>query len=340
MKILRVGIAGYGVVGKKRKKFIDQNKKFNIVAISDISFKKKITQKKKIFLIQNYKSLFDFNLDVIFICLPNRFASEATILALKNNVHIFCEKPPARNINDLKKVIKIKERYPRVKLKYGFNHRYHDSFIEAKKIINSKKFGKLINIRAIYGKSAIIPFEGGWRSKKLEAGGGILLDQGIHILDMILLFMEDIVNIKSFITNDYWKHDVEDNAYVLLKDKKNRVAMLHSTATEWQHKFRLELTLDNCLIELSGILSGSKSYGNEEFRLINKVKRNKSNSKINIKKRYIKDYSWKREVDEFAQIISQNKRIENGNSDQAYNVMNIIDKIYKADRSWTVKNKN
>ncbi len=337
MKILRVGIAGFGVVGKRRKIFIDQNNKLKIVAISDITFKEELNQRKDIFFLKNYKSLFHYDLDIIFICLPNKFASEATILALKKNVHIFCEKPPAKNLNDLKKVIKVKERYPKLKLKYGFNHRYHDSFIQANRIISSKKYGKLINIRAVYGKSAIIPNTGGWRSKKSEAGGGILLDQGIHILDMILFFMDDIDKIKSFVSNDYWKHDVEDNVYTLLKDKKNRVAILHSTATEWQHKFRLELTLSECLIELSGILSGSKSYGNEEFKLINKLQQNKSNPRINIKKRYLKDHSWKREVDEFVQIVSQNKRVENGNSKQAYKVMNIIDKIYKADNDWIRK---
>ena len=337
MKILRVGIAGFGVVGKRRKIFIDQNNKLKIVAISDITFKEELNQRNDIFFLKNYKSLFHYDLDIIFICLPNKFASEATILALKKNVHIFCEKPPAKNLNDLKKVIKVKERYPKLKLKYGFNHRYHDSFIQANRIISSKKYGKLINIRAVYGKSAIIPNTGGWRSKKSEAGGGILLDQGIHILDMILFFMDDIDKIKSFVSNDYWKHDVEDNVYTLLKDKKNRVAILHSTATEWQHKFRLELTLSECLIELSGILSGSKSYGNEEFKLINKLQQNKSNPRINIKKRYLKDHSWKREVDEFVQIVSQNKRVENGNSKQAYKVMNIIDKIYKADNDWIRK---
>ncbi len=337
MKILRVGIAGFGVVGKRRKIFIDQNNKLKIVAISDITFKEELNQRNDIFFLKNYKSLFHYDLDIIFICLPNKFASEATILALKKNVHIFCEKPPAKNLNDLKKVIKVKERYPKLKLKYGFNHRYHDSFIQANRIISSKKYGKLINIRAVYGKSAIIPNTGGWRSKKSEAGGGILLDQGIHILDMILFFMDDIDKIKSFVSNDYWKHDVEDNVYTLLKDKKNRVAILHSTATEWQHKFRLELTLSECLIELSGILSGSKSYGNEEFKLINKLQQNKNNPRINIKKRYLKDHSWKREVDEFVQIVSQNKRVENGNSKQAYKVMNIIDKIYKADNDWIRK---
>ena len=79
--------------------------------------------------------------------------------------------------------------------------------------------GKIINLRGVYGKSKVIPFSGGWRSKRELAGGGILLDQGIHMLDLMRLFCGEFVEVKSYVSNDYWKHDVEDNAYALLKDE-------------------------------------------------------------------------------------------------------------------------
>ena len=337
MKKIKIGIAGYGVVGKKRRAFIEKNKKMEIVAVSDILFKTDGTFPDGILFYKDYRKLFKLDIDAIFICLPNKYASEATILSLKNNLHTFCEKPPGKNVKEIKNIIKIEKKYPHLKLKYGFNHRYHDSFIEAKKIINSKKYGDIINIRAVYGKSAIIPFKGGWRSKRSQAGGGILLDQGIHILDMILHFVDEILEIKSFVSNSYWNHDVEDNVYALLKDKNNKTVMLHSTATEWQHKFRLEITLESCLIEMSGILSGSKSYGDEKLTLIKKLKQNKNNPNASKIKKYKVDYSWQREIDEFAEIILKNKIIENGNSADALNVMNIIERIYKSDTKWRKK---
>ena len=164
--------------------------------------------------------------------------------------------------------MKAEKLHPSVKLKYGFNHRYHDSISDAKKIIESKKFGSIINFRGVYGKSMIIPFTGEWRSKRSDAGGGILLDQGIHMLDMLLFFSSKFDKVYSFISNNYWNHNVEDNAYIMMQDKKGRVAMLHSSATEWEHKFRLEITLEKALIELSGILSSSKSYGEEKLTII------------------------------------------------------------------------
>ena len=337
MKIIKIGIAGYGVVGKKRRVFIEKNKNMKIVAVSDILFKKNGKFADGILYYKDYKKLFELDIDAIFICLPNKYASEATIFSLKNNLHTFCEKPPGKNVKEIKNIIKIEKNYPHLKLKYGFNHRYHDSFIEAKKIVNSKKYGDIINIRAVYGKSAIIPFEGGWRSKRSQAGGGILLDQGIHILDMILHFLDNITEIKSFVSNSYWNHNVEDNVYALLKDKKNRTVILHSTATEWQHKFRLEITLTSCLIEISGILSGSKSYGDEKLTLIRKLEQNKNNPNASKMKKFKVDYSWQREINEFAEIILKNKKVNDGNSNDALRVMNIIERIYKADTKWKKK---
>ena len=91
------------------------------------------------------------------------------------------------------------------------------------------------------------------------------------MLDLFRFFCGDFSEIKSFISNDYWKHDIEDNAYAIMRSDDGIVAMIHSTATQWQHRFRLEITFDKGYIELSGILSGSKSYGQERLIIINKI---------------------------------------------------------------------
>ena len=101
---LKVGIAGYGVVGKKRKKILDNISGIKVVAISDKNLKNKILSNKVKFF-KDYKELFNEDLDILFISLPNKFAADATIKALKNKINVFCEKPPARNIKELKKVL-------------------------------------------------------------------------------------------------------------------------------------------------------------------------------------------------------------------------------------------
>lgn len=337
MKKLRVGIAGFGIVGKRRMKYINRNKYLKTVAVSDIKFKDDGEFNNGLLYFNDYKKIFSINLDILFVCLPNRYAPNATIKGLENDLHVFCEKPPGMTVQDIKQVIKAENLKKNLKLKYGFNHRYHDSIIDAKKIIDSKKYGKIINFRGIYGKSKIIPFTGEWRSRRSEAGGGILLDQGIHMLDMMLYFSDEFVKVSSFISNSFWNHNVEDNAYTIMKSKSGIVGMLHSTATEWRHKFRLEITLEKAQLELSGILSGSKSYGEE--KLITTVKKNEKSQKIpNEKvKKYKKDESWAREVNEFVHCIINNKDIKSGSSVDALNVMKLIDKIYKADKSWKKK---
>ena len=103
MKKLNVAIAGFGVVGKKRYKILKKVKDVNIVAISDIN-RNNIPKDKKIKFFLDYHKLFTFKLDAIFISLPNKIAAEATIVSLKKNINVFCEKPPAKNYKDFIKI--------------------------------------------------------------------------------------------------------------------------------------------------------------------------------------------------------------------------------------------
>tara|TARA_B100001248_G_scaffold243059_1_gene211044 strand:+ start:3598 stop:4596 length:999 start_codon:yes stop_codon:yes gene_type:complete len=331
MRKINVAIAGFGVVGKKRYEILKKIKEVNIVAISDKNIQKS-PKNKNIKFFTNYRKLFNFNLDVIFISLPNKIAAEATIDSLKKKINVFCEKPPAKNYKDFLKIYNVYKKQKNLKVKYGFNHRYHDSIIIAKDAIKKKKYGKLINIRGLYGKSKIINFKGQWRSSKTLAGGGILLDQGIHLLDILIFFCGDFLDVKSFISNKFWSYKVEDNAYSLIKFKNNVIAMIHSTATQWQHKFRVEIIMEKGQINLNGILSGSKSYGDEKIEIIPKF------SNKNYKKKILsfkKDLSWEKETKEFVNLFKENKKIKTGNIEDAKRVMNLVDKIYKSDKSWS-----
>ena len=268
---MRVGIAGYGVVGKTRHISIEKNTPFQIIAVSESN---KETQKDipaGIEIFEHYQDLIaDAELDIIFISLPNKFAAGATLLSLQKGLHVFCEKPPAKTLSELINVQNILSKHPSLKLMYGFNHRFHLSVEEAKSIINKNTFGKIINMKGVYGKSQMISFnQTDWRTKREESGGGILLDQGIHMLDLMrYLSGQDFTEIFSFIDNAFWSFDVEDNAYVLMKSRDGVVAQLHSSATQWRHVFNLEITLEKGSLVLGGLLTGSKSYGDETLKVI------------------------------------------------------------------------
>ncbi|MFH2058509.1 MAG: Gfo/Idh/MocA family oxidoreductase [Pseudomonadota bacterium] len=340
MNKLRVGIAGYGVVGKRRRLFIDQNPYLKTVAVSDITFGKSGKFEDGVSYYTDYHDLYDLDLDVLFVSLPNYIAAEACIIGLESGMHVFCEKPPGRDLKDIENVIEVEKKYPHLKLKYGFNHRYHHSVKEAKDIIDSGELGKITSLNGVYGKSNIVPADrvsgDGWRAERVKAGGGILLDQGIHMLDLIRYFCGEFDDIKSFISSDYWNHDVEDNAYAIMRNDDNQYAIIQSSATRWQHMFRLEITFTEGFLNLSGILSGSKSYGEETL-----TKGFKSQFEMgNLKKEiinYLDDPSWKDEIDEFAICIINDKLILEGNSEDAYKTMKLVYQIYKADSIWAKK---
>jgi predicted dehydrogenase len=330
---LRVGIAGYGIVGNRRRCYIDANSFMQTVAICDQKFTATSKPIDGARCFHDYRDLLKQDLDVLFVSLPNYLAPEVTIAGLKKGLHVFCEKPPGRTVDDVKDVMKEKSKRPEQVVKYGFNHRYHDSVRQALAIVASGELGRVLSLRGIYGKSKVVPFDGNWRSERKYAGGGILLDQGIHMVDLIRLFCDDIVEVKSFISNDFWKHDVEDNAYALMKDKKGRIAMLHSSATQWQHCFSLEITLEKGYLELQGILSGTKSYGEEKLIIGKRSSASTGSESLQVV-RYLEDNSWRDEVDDFARCIINKKKVDSGTLEDAYSTMQLVYRIYCADEQW------
>ena len=139
MRKLKVGIAGFGVVGKRRFEFINKNQNLKVIGVCD-KYIQKSSFNNDVYYFNDYKDLFTLDLDILFVCLTNNIAAEVTIAGLKNGLHVFCEKPPGMNVSEIKKVIDEESKYPNLKLKYGFNHRYHYSVIKAKQLIDSRKF--------------------------------------------------------------------------------------------------------------------------------------------------------------------------------------------------------
>lgn len=330
---LRVGIAGYGVVGKRRREFIDKHPSLETVAVCDRAFLDSGVFPDGVGYHQRYQQLLEQGLDVLFVCLTNDIAPDVTIAGLEHGLHVFCEKPPGRDLDDIVRVIRCERRHPALKLKYGFNHRYHDSVRDALEIVRSGALGRPIDLRGVYGKSKILSFESDWRTKRALAGGGILLDQGIHMLDLMRLFAGDFETIVSHVSNAYWRHDVEDNAYALMRTSEGVVALLHSSATQWRHRFQLDITLERGMIILSGILSGSKSYGAETMTVAY-VSSEDDGDPRETTTRYNKDNSWRDEIADFAADILENRIVVEGSSRDALSTMHHVYRIYCADREW------
>ena len=338
MKKLKVGIAGYGIVGKRRKNCIDRSEYSEVVAVCDKSYTASGKTDDGINFFPTYSELIQEDLDAILVCMPNQIAAEVTIAGLKAGLHTFCEKPPGRTVDDITSVIKIEKQNPALKLMYGFNHRYHDSVQEALKLIRSGEMGKLINMRGVYGKSQLITFnQPDWRTDRSIAGGGVLLDQGIHMVDLMRLFAGDFVDVHSFISNDHWGYDVEDNAYSLMRTNDGIIGMLHSSATQWRHRFNLDMNLEKGSVILGGILSGTKSYGAETLTIAMANPDHDGGDPKEHHIRYNNDPSWDEEIKCFFEAIINDNAPANGTSKDALETMKLVYKIYYADPEWRKK---
>ncbi len=334
---LNVGIAGYGVVGKRRRAVIDAHSSLRVAAVSDRTLDGDGVFDDGVRYFDDYKKLLGEDLDILFVSLSNDINVDATIAGLEKGLHVFCEKPPGRDVGDIKRVIACEKKYPTLKLKYGFNHRYHESVRDALAILHSGELGEVINLRGVYGKSQLITFDQtSWRTQRELAGGGVLLDQGIHMVDLLRLFAGEFEQVYSFISNSVWNHDVEDNAYALMRTGDGKVAMLHSSASQWRHRFGLEITLTKGALTLAGILSGSKSYGNETLTIARTTGDDRGDPEEETRN-YDNDPSWTDEVADFADAVLNDISIINGSSEDALNTMRLVYRIYCADVDWKAR---
>lgn len=323
-----VGIIGYGKMGKTRHEAIKQVGKARLIAVSEPNLE---GLKENIPNLSHDEIIEHEDIDAIIVCTPNYLNKELTIRALKAGKHVFCEKPPAFTGSDVREIHEVEEQSGK-KLMYGFNHRHHDSVIRMKEIVDSGEFGDIIWMRGRYGKSVTEDYFENWRAKKELAGGGILIDQGIHMLDLFLYFAGDFDRVKAEVSNLYWNLDVEDNAFVILKNTESGIdASLHSTMTQWRHLFSLEVFMEQGYMVLNGLITSTMSYGEEVLS----IAKNRSTApaatwKDEVKTQYIDDNSWRYEMEHFFDAIEKDTQIEIGNSGDAIKLMDIIDEIYKS----------
>jgi predicted dehydrogenase len=327
MKI-NVGIIGYGKMGKTRHKAINETGDGKLIAISEPNLGEPLEQIPNL---SHDEIISHPDIDAIIVCTPNFLNKELTIKALNAGKHVFCEKPPAFTASDVQEIRESESKSGK-KLMYGFNHRHHDSVMRMKEIVDGGDYGKILWMRGRYGKSVTEDYFQNWRAKKELSGGGILIDQGIHMLDLFLYLGGDFDRVKAEVSNLYWNLEVEDNAFVILKNTKSGMdASLHSTMTQWRHLFSLEVFMEKGYMVLNGLITSTMSYGEEVLSLA----RNRSTApaatwKDEVKTQYIDDHSWRYEMEHFFNAIKNDEGIKIGNSSDALKLMKIIDEIYKS----------
>jgi 1,5-anhydro-D-fructose reductase (1,5-anhydro-D-mannitol-forming) len=325
--MIKTGIIGYGKMGEIRHQAINEVGLAEVIAISEPHLSKEL---EGIPNLSPEEIINHPQIEAVIICTPNFLNKDLTIKSLDSGKHVFCEKPPCFTADEMKLIIDAETKSGK-KLMYGFNHRHHDSIIRMKEIVDEKKYGNILWMRGRYGKSVTKDYYNEWRAKKELAGGGIVIDQGIHMLDLFLFFGGGFDKVQAEISNLYWNLDVEDNAFVILKNSKTGlVANLHSTMTQWRHLFSLEIFMEKGYMVLNGLITSSMSYGEEVLSIAkNRSAAPAANWKDEVKTQYVDNHSWRYEMEHFLNKITDNEPISIGNSSDALQLMTIIDKIYE-----------
>ena len=318
----KTGIVGFGKMGVIRADIVKAHPDLTLDAICENNDGDEE--------LKDYKDLLKLEPDIVFVCTPPNVSCDIIADALDAGCHVFAEKPPGRNLMDLQKVIRAANRNPDCKLQFGFNHRYHPSIMLAKEVVDSGDLGKLLSVRGIYGKSGEPDYENTWRAKKDIAGGGILIDQGIHMLDIMQELCGEFTEVHAISSTLHWPMEVEDNVFVLMQSKDGIPCFLESSMIEWRHIFQLKLNLSWGYVLIKGILTHSGTYGPEKIVIARKTyKEGKIGNPDEDIQSWDEDLSFGREVNAFVKSIKEDLPVENGDLEDAISIMKLIERIYE-----------
>lgn len=326
------GLIGAGRMGSRWAEVLKTQSTVSLRAIADQNFpgaKKLAGEFKNCEALSEPRNLLRMkNIDAVVIAVPHKFLAPISIKALRSGKHVLSEKPAGINFRELAEAVKIAKKR---KLYYmvGFNHRFHPSYLLAAKLVKEKKIGDILFIRARYGFGGRLGYEKEWRMNKKISGGGELLDQGVHMIDLCRMFLGDFSDVRGFAENLYWKSSVDDNAFLILKNKKKQTASIHVSWTNWDavHSFEIYGTLG--YIKISGLGDAPYGYGKEKLIL---GLRSKNYFDAPKEKEFPcgadRNESLKKVLSEFISSIRE-RRAPKPSGEDAYQVLKIVEKIYK-----------
>jgi predicted dehydrogenase len=203
----------------------------------------------------------DSRVQAVIVATPNCWLTPITLAAVQSGKHVLVEKPGALKPEELEPVIECAKQN-RVCVSVGFNHRFHPAIQKAREIFESGALGDLLFIRGRYGHGGRIGYDKEWRADPRISGGGELIDQGVHLIDLAGWFLGSFEHVSGFVNTYFWDMPVDDNAFIALRTKDNRMAWLHASCTEWKNLFSFEIYGRDGKVHVEGL---GGSYGTERI---------------------------------------------------------------------------
>jgi predicted dehydrogenase len=321
---MNIAIIGCGLIGQKRAKTL-QNARLT-VCVDPIKERADSLAKQHpgcIALTDWREAITRSDVDIVIISTHHATLAEIGLGAIQAGKHILLEKPAGRCANELKPIIAAAQEHNKL-IRVGFNHRYHRAFRKARELVDQDELGDLMFIRARYGHGGRVGYEKEWRAQPELSGGGELIDQGVHLIDLARWFLGDFNDIDGHAHTYYWNMPVDDNGFLLLKTPQKQVAFLHASCTEWKNLFSFEMYGRKGKIDINGL---GGSYGIERITFY------KMSPAMGPPETFIWEYpmaddSWEFEMNEFLEDIKTNRQPAAGIHD-AHAALSIVEEIYR-----------
>lgn len=261
---MRVGIVGCGLIGGKRASSIA--KLGHTVAATADAVPERATALAKGYpgcaAVTDWRDLVSRqDVDAVVVATINDSLAPLTLGAVKAGKHVLVEKPAARFADELRPVAAA-AKAAGVAVRVGFNHRFHPALLKARELVDAGAVGPLMFVRGRYGHGGRVGYDREWRAKPELAGGGELLDQGVHLIDLTRWFLGDVTDVSGVAGTFFWDMPVEDNGFVCTKHTSGTVGWLHASCSEWKNLFCLEIYGRTGKLQIDGL---GGSYGLERL---------------------------------------------------------------------------
>ena len=321
---MNYAIIGCGLIGKKRVTAMPAGSQLVVACDTNLPRAEELVK-----LAKSGRAGSDFNdavadpkVEVVFIATLNSMLAPIALAAVKQGKHVLVEKPAAihtKELDELEAAAKKSGALVRV----GYNHRYHPAALKAVELFRSGALGPMMFLRGRYGHGGRIGYEKEWRADAKISGGGELIDQGVHLIDLAGIFLGDFTTVEGYATTYFWKMPVDDNAFLSLRNAAGNTAWLHVSCSEWKNLFSLEIYGRDAKLHWEGL---GGSYGVERLTYY-KMLPQMGPPETTIWEFPRGDESWKIEMAEFFEDIKL-KRTPIPGLNEAKAALAVVEKIY------------
>jgi predicted dehydrogenase len=327
---MRIGIVGCGLIGQRRASVArDAGDSVVIVADVDAARAQRVAAECDSLWTADWTDVISRDdVDAVVVATVNKVLAPVTVAAARRGKHVLCEKPLGRNPIESQQMVEA-ARAAGVILKTGFNHRHHPAIWKAHEMCVQGKIGEPMYARAVYGHGGRPGYDQEWRGNPDLAGGGELLDQGVHVIDLCRWFLGEITEVIGIAARWHWNvAPLEDNGLALLRTAGGQVASLHTSWTQWKNRFSFEVFGREGYVAVEGL---GGSYGPE---CLTWGRRRAEGGPPILETFEFKgpDISWREEWAEFCSAVRE-RRAPLADGHAGWQAVRIVHAIYESSRT-------